>query len=106
MQTDNLVMEILQELRKDHVEVAGSLGELKEGIRNLTAEIKSLRETDQTIHERIDKKDDRIRELEQQVNTDENRITALETTNRNNRIWILVGFTAVIAIATTLAIFF
>lgn len=103
---DSIIMEQFSELRKDHLEVVKSLSEMTAEIRNLTSEIKYLREVDQTIHDRIDKKDTRIRDLETRANVDENRITALETSNRNNRIWIGTSISVFILVATVLLIFF
>lgn len=105
-----MMLQQLKQLSQDHTEVVRVLGELKGEVtaelRNLSNEIKSLREVDQKIHDRIDKKDERIRTLERQINLDEQRITVLETTNRNNRLWIATSFAAAVAIGTCLALFF
>ena len=105
-----MMLQQLKQLSQDHTEVVRVLGELKGEVtaelRNLSNEIKSLREVDQKIHDRIDKKDERIRTLERQINLDEQRITVLETTNRNNRLWIATSFASAVAIGTCLALFF
>ena len=106
-QQENLV---LKELRKDHTNMLGELrefkGEVLTEIKHLTEEIRSQHAADKEIHSRIDKKDDRIRELEKKENVLENRLTALETKSGMNRVWIVTGISAVLVIATVLAIFF
>ena len=103
------MIELLKDLKRDHNKVTETLhalkGEVLAEIRNLGKEIQALRQVDENLHHRIDKKDDRIRELEKQANVDGKRITALEATSKNNRVWMCIGFAAATAIGTLLAVF-
>ena len=87
--------------------VAELKGELLSEVRHLGGEIKNLRESDEKLHRRIDRKDDRFRELEKEVVNYEKRFesleTRIETNSKNNKWWIMSSFSLAIVIATMLA---
>lgn len=112
-----IAIDLLKELRRDHINVSNSLGELKgellSEVKNLGGEIRHLREVDEKLHHRIDKKDERIRELEKQMHEDEQKFerltTKIETNSKNNKWWIatacgitMIAATAAAAIAAAI----
>lgn len=105
-ESTEIILDHLKELRQDHKEVAGSIAELKNEVRNLAESIGRLTEVDKTLHSRIDKKDDKIRELEQRQHADELKFTALEskiqTNSRNNKWWVGAGISISIVVATAI----
>ena len=103
-----LILDHLKELRQDHKDVSSSIAELKNEVRNLAGSIERLderlTEVDRTLHTRIDKKDDKSRDLEERQHADELKFTALEskieTNSRNNKWWIGIGISICIVVAT------
>lgn len=103
-----IILDHLKELRQDNLSNARLMGEMLSEIKNLHADIKDLRECNEKLHRRIDKKDDRIRELENKVNTDEQKFvelkTEIDTTSRNNKWWIATGIAVATAVSTVMAV--
>ena len=104
----DLILEHIKELRADNINNARTLGEMLEGIRNLRSDVKDLRNENDKLHRRIDRKDERIRELENRVNTDERAFATLkehvETNAKNNRWWVSIGVAVATALATAAAV--
>ena len=80
-------------------------------------EIRELKDADNRLHTRISEKDDewshnykelegRIRAVETRENASENRLTAIETSQKNSKWWIAGGFSVTIGVATILATIF
>lgn len=112
LDNSEMILDHLKELRRDHQEVNKNLakfeGKLVAQVENLSKEIKELKDDDKELHNRIDKKDDRIRDLEKRQHDDEQSFTRLETrietTNKTNRLWIFASAAATTAIATAAAV--
>ena len=104
----DVILEHLKELRGDNMNNARTLGEVLEGIRNLKSDVRDLRDENEKLHRRIDRKDERIRELEHKVNADEKAFARLEeridTTSNNNKWWVSIGVAVATALATAASV--
>ena len=97
---------VLEQLRNDHLQMAKSMASVETEIKSLCEEIRQQRQNDEKLHSRIDKKDDRIRELEKRENVSENRITSIESSLITMKWFLATGIAFAAAIATAGAIFF
>ena len=104
----DLILEELRTLRKDTKEITATInkfqGSMEARVEHLCSAVENLREGDDALHRRVDKKDERIRDLEKRQHDDELQFTALETkiqtNSRNNKWWIGLGISISIIIAT------
>lgn len=105
-----LILEQLQTLQKDVKEITATLNQFKGGmearVEHLCTAVENLRAGDDALHRRVDKKDERIRDLENRQHEDELQFTALETkiesNSRNNKWWIGLGVSVSVAVATAM----
>ena len=79
-------------------------GEVLSRLDALDERLNRLAENDEKLHLRIDKKDERIRELEIRLNGDSKRINTLETQSRNNRWWIATAIAFTVAVGTAMIV--
>ena len=104
----DVILEHIKELRADNINNARTLGEMLAEIRNLRSDVKDLRDENEKLHRRIDRKDERIRELENKVNADEQKFVELDTrikaTSQNNKWWVSIGAVVATAVATMAAV--
>ena len=106
----DLILEQLKTLQEDLKEITATLNQFKGGmearVEHLCTAVENLRAGDDALHRRVDKKDERIRDLENRQHEDELNFTALETkiqtNSRNNKWWIGLGISVSIAAATAM----
>ena len=104
----DLILEELRTLRKDTKEITATInqfkGSMEARVEHLCTAVENLRAGEDALHRRVDKKDERIRDLEQRQHKDELKFTALQTqigtTNKTNRLWIMASAAITTAIAT------
>ena len=87
------------DVSREHNEIKVALGKIETKLEHVSEQLS-------VIHSRINDREDETKAVEALARSNENRLTAIETTSRTNRAWIIIGLTAVTAIATVLAIVF
>ena len=106
----DLILEQLKTLQEDVKEITATLNQFKGGmearVEHLCTAVENLRAGDDALHRRVDKKDERIRDLENRQHEDELNFTALDTriatNNRNNKWWIGLGVSVSVVVATAM----
>ena len=106
----DLILEELRTLKEDVKDVTATLnqfkGSMEARVEHLCTAVENLRAGEDALHRRVDKKDERIRDLEQRQHKDELKFTALETkiytNSRNNKWWIGLGVSVSVVIATAM----
>ena len=106
----DLILEELRTLKEDVKDITATLhqfkGSMEARVEHLTITVESLRANDDALHRRVDKKDERLRDLESRQHEDEVKFTALETkintNNRNNKWWIGLGVSIAVVAATAM----
>ena len=106
----DLILEELRTLKEDVKDVTATLnqfkGSMEARVEHLCTAVENLRAGEDALHRRVDKKDERIRDLEKRQHKDELKFTALQTqidtNSRNNKWWIGLGVSVSVVIATAM----